>query len=116
MSSIAREILLKRLRTILRRWPEDATKKGRDLGEFFAKSYTARFQKEDIPNVSTVQVHRPLPDFYAGIKYLFLLSTFCGFFLIRFMHGKLIFCIFLMGCLSQLDNPSVFFVWLSAAT
>ena len=49
--SLAKEILLKKLRNILRQWPVDATKKGRDLGEFFAEGYAGRLQNGDIPNV-----------------------------------------------------------------
>lgn len=44
-------LLLKRLRTVLSKWPEDSSRQGRDLGEFLSQSYKVRFQEESLSNV-----------------------------------------------------------------
>ena len=38
--------LLKRLRRVVREWPSDPSRKGRDLGEFLKESYLAKFEKQ----------------------------------------------------------------------
>lgn len=48
--------LLKRLRRVVREWPSDPSRKGRDLGEFLKESYLAKLEKQSSPPVSAVAV------------------------------------------------------------
>ena len=49
--------LLKRLQKVVKEWPADPSRKGRDLGEFLKESYIQRFKEECVSNV------RPLYSF-----------------------------------------------------
>ena len=42
---------MRRFRTVLSKWPEDPSRKGRDLGEYLSQSYRARFQEETMTDV-----------------------------------------------------------------
>ena len=44
--------LLRRLQRVVRQWPEDPSRKGRDFGEFLRKRYVQRFEEELKKNVS----------------------------------------------------------------
>ena len=64
MSAEARRQLLRRLQKVVKDWPEDPSRKGRDFGEFLRNTYMQRF-KEDVKNdvrgsVSAV----PSPNFF----------------------------------------------------
>lgn len=50
--STATTFLMKRFREVLKQWPPDASRKGRDLGEFLAMTYRARFEEESQSNVA----------------------------------------------------------------
>jgi len=46
--------LVRRLGEVLRKWPVDRSRKGRDLGEFLSKSYKLKFQDEVLTDVSSI--------------------------------------------------------------
>lgn len=43
--------LLKRLQRVVKEWPADPSRKGRDLGEFLKESYVQQFKEECVSNV-----------------------------------------------------------------
>ena len=47
---------LRQLRAVLQQWPVDASRKGRDLGEFLRDVYPSRFKKTFEENVSFFNV------------------------------------------------------------
>ena len=49
MSVEARRQLLQRLQKVVKDWPEDPSRKGRDFGEFLRNTYMQRFE-EDLKN------------------------------------------------------------------
>lgn len=49
--------LLKRVQRVVKEWPADPSRKGRDLGEFLKESYVQRVREECVSNV------RPLYSF-----------------------------------------------------
>ena len=57
MSASAQALLLKRLREVLRQWPPDPSRKGRDFGEFLAMTYRARFEEESVSNVCHTKIY-----------------------------------------------------------
>ena len=51
------KVLLSRLQKLVRGWPADPSRKGRDLGEFLKQTYVQKFEAEAINgNVSTILV------------------------------------------------------------
>jgi hypothetical protein len=54
--------LIRRLRTVLSKWPEDPSRKGRDLGEHLAHSYKTRFEDESLADVRGVKLFLKTSD------------------------------------------------------
>lgn len=48
------KVLLSRLQKLIKGWPADPSKKGRDLGEFLKQTYAQKFKEEASANVSAV--------------------------------------------------------------
>ena len=60
MAVAAEGLLLKRLQRVLGQWPTDASRKGRDLGEFLSQRYKAKFQEEILSDVRWLFCYTPL--------------------------------------------------------
>ena len=74
--------LVKRLRKVVKAWPVDPTRKGRDLGEFLKENYVQQFKKEYLSNVCMLCCDFPaslVPKLHLGL----------GTRLISCMHVKL---------------------------
>ena len=50
------QVLLSRLQKLVREWPSDPSKKGRDFGEFLKQTYAQKFKEEAVTNVSRVRM------------------------------------------------------------
>ena len=56
MPSEVQRQLLRRLQKVVKEWPTDPSRKGRDLGEFLKKIYMPKFKQECQADVRTCMV------------------------------------------------------------
>ena len=52
--------LIRRLQSVIARWPVDSSRKGRDLGEFLATSYLQKFKELANNDVRSVILYKDL--------------------------------------------------------